>query len=58
MEVFDDTYVNSTRRNRIFLSDLTKGAGPLSDEFLDETYVNSARLIFFFRFAKTRKSPG
>ena len=42
-ELLDETYVNSTRRNRSFFSDLPKCAGPVSDVLADETYVNSGR---------------
>ena len=38
-EFFDDTCVNSGRRNR----DLPECAGPVRDGCFDDTYVNSGR---------------
>ena len=59
-ELFDETHVNPTRRNRPFVPGLPKYAGPMSDKLLDETYVNSARRnrdFFFFSDLPRHASP-
>ena len=59
-EFFDDTYVNSAGRNRIFFSDLPKHASPSSDEIFDDAYVNSTRRnrVFFSDLPKYASPPG
>ena len=47
-ECFDDTYVNSGRRNRVFFSGWPKCAGPVRGDFFTDTYVNSGRRNRFF----------